>query len=237
MPPAMDILPVTPLQSTAIRVAVVEDDPSFRDAFVAAVDAASDMRMTEMAATVKEAVAMLCGPAPDVLVVDLGLPDGSGTQVIRHAHMAWPACAILVATTFADETNVLAAIEAGAAGYLLKDSPADRIAAEVRTVHAGGSPISPMIARRLLTRMQAVPQAAALAPAAGPTTDSMLLSSRETQVLELVAKGFTFEQIGRKLEVSHHTVQTFVRRAYAKLEVSSKMEAVNAARRKGLLRD
>uniref|UniRef100_UPI0025D947BF response regulator n=1 Tax=uncultured Caulobacter sp. TaxID=158749 RepID=UPI0025D947BF len=109
--------------STPLKVALVEDDAAFQQAFRNALAAAPDLAMVGVAATVAEARAML-GEAPcDVLVVDLGLPDGSGVDIIGEAHIRWPGCAIMVATTFADERHVIASIEAGASGYLLKDSP------------------------------------------------------------------------------------------------------------------
>lgn len=219
--------PPTPV---AIRVAVVEDDQAFRDAFTLAIASASDMVLTWVAGTRAEALALLKGPDADILLVDLGLPDGSGIDAIRAAQRAWPACAVMVTTVFADEAHVLASIEAGASGYLLKDASPEAFVREIRTLHCGGSPISPIIARRVLQRLRAATPTAA---ACGDVT----LSQRETQVLELAAKGFQFDEIAQHLEVSHHTVQTFVRRIYSKLEVHSKMEAVHEARRMGLLRD
>lgn len=216
---------------TAIRVAVVEDDPAFRSAFVAAIDASPDVRVTGVAATLAQGLALLAGPAPEVLLVDLGLPDGSGIEVIRAAQVAWPGCEAVVTTAFGDEAHVLAAIEAGASGYLLKDSTPEKVVEEIRLLHAGGSPISPLIARRVLQRLRRPAQGAA-----GPApAEAAVLSARETEVLEWAAKGYTYEETAQRLSISLHTVQTFVRRIYAKLEVNSKMEAVNEARRKGLL--
>lgn len=214
----------------AIRVAVVEDDHAFRTAFTNAVRAAPDMFLAWTAATRAEALAQLPGTAVDVLLVDLGLPDGSGIDVIRVAQAVWPGCAVMVTTVFGDEAHVLASIAAGASGYLLKDGAPEYVVQEIRTLRQGGSPISPFIARRILQRLR---DPAPPPVAAGEAT----LSQRETQVLELAAKGFQYDEIAQRLQVSHHTVQTFVRRIYAKLEVHSRMEAVYEARRMGLLRD
>ncbi|WP_414087174.1 response regulator, partial [Herbaspirillum lusitanum] len=136
----------------SIHVAIVEDDPSFRDALSKALEATPDMRLANIAGTRAEGLAMLQGPPADVLLVDLGLPDGSGIDVIHAAILRWPGCNIMVSTNFGDETHVMRSIEAGAAGYLLKDSSPAKIVDEIRSLASGGSPISPIIARQVLAR-------------------------------------------------------------------------------------
>ena len=210
----------------SIRVAMVEDDAACRTALVQAVAASSGLRMAWTAASRKEALVQLRGPASlDVLLVDLGLPDGSGLEVISAARDTQPECAVMVSTMFGDETNVLRAIEAGAMGYLLKDLRADELVAEIRSLHAGGSPINPMVARKLLTRQRAPAQPL-------PATPSSL-STREAEVLQLVAHGYTVDEVATKLAVSPHTVQTFVRRIYTKLQVGSRAEAIREGTRQG----
>jgi len=221
-----------------LAIVLVEDDVAFQDAFRAAVGAASDLSVIGVAATVAQARVLLEGPAADVLVVDLGLPDGSGIDVIRQAHAVWPDCAIMVSTTFADERHVIASIEAGASGYLLKDSPLPAIPEDIRVLHGGGSPISPRIARQVLMRFRTpepidgrpVDDAAAADKAAAPS-----LSEREKETLQLITRGFSFDEIAELMNVSRNTVLTFVRRIYTKLEVRSKTEAVFEARAHGLL--
>jgi DNA-binding NarL/FixJ family response regulator len=222
--------PAAPASASTLRVALVEDDPAFRAAFSDAIQAAPDMHLCAVASSLVEGMAMLRGAAAHVLLCDLGLPDGNGIEVIVAAQSLWPDCAVVVTTAFGDEAHVLASIEAGASGYLLKDAAPQDVVHEIRVLQQGGSPISPLIARRVLQRLRGATPAAAIA---GEAT----LSQRETQVLELVAKGFQFDEIAQRLEVSRHTIQTFVRRIYAKLEVHSKTEAVHEARRMGLLRD
>ena len=211
-----------------LRVTIVEDDASFQASFVAAVEAAEDMVLHAVAQNVAQAMALLDGPPADILVVDLGLPDGSGIEVIRAAHNAWPACGIMVSTTFADDRHVIPSIEAGAAGYLLKDSTASRMADDIRTLHSGGSPISPRIARKILRRFMP-PSRLPVAPR------QPILSPREQQALELITKGFSYDEIAELMGVSRNTVMTFVRRIYHKLEVTSKAEAIFEARSHGLL--
>ena len=216
--------------ATPLRAMIVEDDVSFRASFVAAIEAAGDMLLHGIAENVAQALALLAGPPADILVVDLGLPDGSGIEVIRAAHRAWPACGIMVSTTFADDRHVIPSIEAGAAGYLLKDSTESRIADDIRTLHAGGSPISPRIARSILLRFRP-----AEAPARPLSPAQPLLSPREQQALELITKGFSYDEIAELMGVTRNTVMTFVRRIYHKLEVTSKAEAIFEARSHGLL--
>ncbi|RYE45443.1 MAG: response regulator transcription factor [Hyphomicrobiales bacterium] len=212
-----------------LKVTIVEDDASFQASFVAAVDAAEDMLLHGVAQNVAQAMRLLEGPPADILVVDLGLPDGSGIEVIRAAHSAWPECGIMVSTTFADDRHVIPSIEAGAAGYLLKDSSESRMTDDIRTLHSGGSPISPRIARKILQRMMVEPPRPATEPA------QPLLSPREQQALELITRGFSYDEIAELMGVTRNTVMTFVRRIYQKLEVSSKAEAIFEARSHGLL--
>ncbi|WP_439894304.1 response regulator (plasmid) [Ralstonia sp. 25C] len=223
-----------------IHVAIVEDDPGFSEALSRAVQAAPDMRLAGVAMSRAEGLALLQGPPADVLLVDLGLPDGSGIDVIRAAVLQWPSCSIMVSTNFGDETHVMCSIEAGAAGYLLKDSSPARMAEEIRSLASGGSPISPIIARQILARFQQSP--ASTAPRSEPEpamADSAapLLSAREKEVLDYITKGFTTQEIAKLMELSHFTVRSFVRRIYSKLKVTSKAEAIYEARNLGLLAD
>ena len=211
-------------------VLVVEDDTDFLARFCGFVSAADDLSLVGGASTLAEARQLIERQAPDVLLTDLGLPDGSGIDLIRLAKERHPDCDAMVATVFGDEAHVIQSIEAGASGYLLKDSAAEDIAEQVRRLHAGGSPISPVIARRLLARFQAP------APADKPAAKADL-SARELEVLGLITKGFTFDEISRLLAVSPHTVSTYVKRIYGKLQVGSKTEAVYEARKLGLVRD
>ena len=141
------------LSSSIIRIALVEDDVIFQNALVTAIQAEPDMRLLSMASTRAQGLLAINQVEVDVLLVDLGLPDGSGIDVIRAAHSK-SNCSIMVSTAFGDEQNVMQSIEAGAAGYLLKDSTPEKMVFEIRSLHAGGSPISPLIARKILTRFR-----------------------------------------------------------------------------------
>lgn len=226
-----------------IHVVLVEDDINFQNAFRAAISLAPDMKLMTVASTRAQAFQAIEGAPADILVVDLGLPDGSGIDVIRAAQLAWPSCAIMVSTTFGDEMHVIGSIEAGASGYLLKDSLPKALTDEIRCLHGGGSPISPLIARHILMRFRPetsvaapenLPAQSPIDPTAEPTTMANL-SVRERQVLDLITKGFTYDEIANLMQISRNTVMTFVRRIYSKLEVKSKTEAIYEARMQGLL--
>jgi len=221
--------------SSQIRVALVEDDVHFQNALMDAIGAAPDMMLQSVAGTRALGLQALDQIQADVLLVDLGLPDGSGIDVIRAAHTKWPGCNIMVSTTFGDELHVMQSLEAGASGYLLKDSAPERMVFEIRSLYSGGSPISPLIARQILMRFRQDDKSAAapLESAAGKPA----LSAREQEVLEYITKGFTSDEIAVMMSVSRHTVLTYVRRIYAKLEVNSKAEAIFEARTQGLLND
>jgi DNA-binding NarL/FixJ family response regulator len=217
-----------------IRVALVEDDSEFQNALAAAIEPVPDMQLVGIAQTRVQGLSMLNMERMDVLLVDLGLPDGSGIDVIQAAHARWPGCNIMVSTTFGDEAHVIRSLEAGATGYLLKDSSPEQIVSEIRSLHSGGSPISPLIARQLLVRFHSARKSAENTPAIQPTVE---LSMREKQVLEYITMGFTADEISNLLSVSRHTVVTYIRRTYSKLEVNTKAEAIYEARKQGLLNE
>lgn len=228
----------TPTDRPLIHVALVEDDVHFQHAISIAIKASDDMKLVSQASTRAEGMRALNQAPADVLLVDLGLPDGSGIDVIRAVQVQWPTCAVMVCTTFGDEAHVLRSIEAGADGYLLKDGAPASMLDEIRILLGGGSPISPLIARQILTRFRdrgSPPTSVKQEDQINPSDESLALSKRELEVLGLVTKGFTAEEIARLMQISVHTVQTYVRRVYSKLKVSSKAEAIYEARHQGLV--
>jgi DNA-binding NarL/FixJ family response regulator len=221
-------------------VMVVEDDPAFLTRFCRIVASAPDLTLLAAVSDLASARAALARQVPEVLLTDLGLPDGSGLELIREVARDHPGTDIMVITVFGDEEHVLASIEGGATGYILKDSLPEEFVALISQLRAGGSPISPVIARQLLKRFKRG-GAAAAAPAPGaPATPAGAnaeagLSARETEVLGLIAKGFNFAEIARLLGVSPHTITAHVKKIYQKLAVHSRGEAVYEATRMGLL--
>ena len=228
------------------RVLIVEDDPQMRAFFAASVQRCSALSLVGSVDNVADAKSCLdhAPQSVDVLLTDLGLPDGSGLEVIRHARQCHPACEALVISMFGDEDNVLASIEAGALGYIHKDAAPDDIANTILEMKAGASPISPMIARRVLSKYRSMQSNIAITPVDVAQSaikievsdfGKNLLSRREQEVLELVSRGFSYAEIANLKNLSVHTIQTHIKSLYGKLEVHSKMEAVVEATRMGLL--
>jgi DNA-binding NarL/FixJ family response regulator len=207
-------------------VVLVEDDDATRARLARAVTRDAGLRLVATAASCREAREQLERVVPDVLLVDLGLPDGSGIELIREVKSRAATTEAMVITVFGDEQHVVAAIEAGASGYVLKDGADGYVAESIRALLNGGSPISPAIARHLLRRFRA--------PAA--TTELPGLTEREQEVLALLVKGFTFHEIGELLGISAHTVTTHVKHIYGKLEVRSRAEAVYEALQLGIVK-
>ena len=214
-------------------VMVVEDDPVFLTRFCAIVASEPEFVLLAAVGDLASARRMLARQAPDVLLTDLGLPDGSGIELIRETARAHPATDIMVISVFGDEGHVLASIEAGATGYILKDSLPEEFVGLIQQLRAGGSPISPVIARQLLKRFRPTAPAPVASSASAPAEAG--LSARETEVLALIAKGFNFAEIARLLGVSPHTITAHVKKIYQKLAVHSRGEAVYEASRMGLV--
>lgn len=226
------------------HVLIVEDDPQMQEFFATSVQRSDRLALAACCGTVESSLSVLddVSQPVDVLLTDLGLPDGSGLDVIRHARLRHPQCEALVISMFGDEDNVLASIEAGALGYIHKDATPDDIAQTILDMKAGASPISPMIARRVLARFLVLQSGRdgltkeplpALQPLAMDA--KRFLSAREQAVLGLIARGFSYNEIARLQSVSVHTVQTHIKSLYSKLAVHSKSEAVYEATRMGLL--
>lgn len=222
------------------RVAMVEDDPATRERLADSIREQEWIDLTATYATGGAAIADLGEHAPDVLLVDLGLPDMSGLEVVRFVAARHPHCDVLVITMFGDEANVLAAFEAGARGYLLKGALARDITVDIRDIRNGGSPLSPVIARQVLKRLQSQERPdRARAPlsedAVENDDDDIALSAREIEILNAIARGFSYAETADILGITVGTVHTHLKRIYGKLAVHSKTEAVFEANRRGLL--
>jgi DNA-binding NarL/FixJ family response regulator len=214
------------------RILLVEDDEPTRARLAEAIAAHAELEVQSAVATCAEArVELDSEPPPDVLLTDLGLPDGSGVDLIRLARDRSAATQAMVITVFGDEKHVLAAIEAGAMGYLLKDGSAEYIGRSILELLAGGSPISPPIARSILRRFRGD-----TASPARPEANAPRLTERESEVLTLIVKGFSYGESARLMGVQESTVTSHVRNIYRKLEVHSRGEAVYEALQLGLVK-
>ncbi len=164
--------------------------------------------------------------APPLVLCDLGLPDGSGLQLIEHLQRQSPQCYVVVTTVFDDDAHLFPALRAGAQGYLLKDATVEAIADLLRGIVDGQPPLSPSIARRVLRHFQAPPSVVANADA---------LTARERDVLKLIAKGLTVADCAAALTLTRHTVAGYVKDIYRKLQINSRAEATLEATRRGLV--
>lgn len=221
------------------NVLIVEDEPEFLRRFTNAVLMDPELALVGSAGTARAAIAMLEAQPPDVVLLDLGLPDMNGVEVIRQAMRQPQGCDVLVVSMFDDDQHVLDSIEAGAAGYLLKDALPESIVTSIRELRCGGSPISPGIARRILQRFRLALGPARPAPtpsrSPAPSQPQSPLTDRETELLRLTAKGLSFDTISELMGISPHTVVAHVRKIYRKLAVHSRGEAVYEATQLGLL--
>ena len=227
---------------TATTVMIVEDDPAFLKRFCGIVVRDPDLALFAAVGDLASARQALQKSAPDVLLTDIGLPDGSGIDLIRETALRFPDTDIMVVTVFGDEGHVIASVEAGATGYVLKDSDDQDFTGSIKQLVRGGSPISPVIARQLLRRFRAPPLPAPPATPAVPSGTSRSeqmpeggLSARESEVLGLLVKGFSFAEIAQLLAVSPHTITAHVKKIYQKLAVHSRAEAAYEASRLGLV--
>lgn len=206
---------------------VVDDLASSRDWLARATRIAFPGIRIGFAASLAQALVQ-CQTPPPLALVDLGLPDGSGVQLIEHLHPL--GCLCIVATVFDDDAHLFPALHAGAEGYVLKDQSHETLAEMLRGIAAGQPPLSPSIARRLLRHF--APIAAPAAQAANSDSD---LTPRETEVLRLTAKGMTRQEVAQLLDISVHTVAGYLKEVYRKLAVGSRAEATLEAARRGLV--
>lgn len=214
-----------------ISVALVDDDPSVRQRFKASIEKHPDLIWLGEAGSVREGKALALNTNPRVLLVDLGLPDGSGIEIIQEVSQKQPTIEIMVVSMFGDEGHVINAIEAGASGYILKDTDDLSLAEHIIQLCDGGSPMSPLIARHLLKRMQSSETSLKQIM----NSEAVALTPRELELLKLLARGYTYREVAEDLNVSSHTVNSHIKNLYRKLSVKSKNEAIYTATQHGIL--
>ena len=206
----------------SVRLLVADDHPVVRDGLRAMLATQPDMELVGEAATGTEAVAHALALRPDVVLMDLQLPDLDGPAAIAALREQAPEVRVLVLTTYGTDADITRAVDAGATGYLLKDAPREQLFAAIRAAARGESVLSPSVATRVLGRMRAPAEEA--------------LSPRELEILQAVARGLSNKQIGRRLYVSEATVKTHLLRIFAKLGVDDRTAAVTVALERGIIR-
>ncbi len=210
-----------------VSVAIVEDDAVLRDSLALLVEASDECCLVGRGGSVTEGFALLA-EQPDVLLLDLALPDGSGLDVIAHCRSERLRTKVLVLTVFADVASVMSAIEAGADGYLLKDSDPFAIANAIRTVLNGGAPISPSVASHILARLRHEDRR-------DESRFDFSLTTKEREILEVLVSGRSTKEVAAHCGISVHTVGDHIKSIYRKLSVNSRGEAVYKAIRSGVI--
>lgn len=204
--------------SKTIRVSIVDDEVDLRENIAGYVDAAKGFKCVSVHSNAKEALTHLPQEKPDVVLMDINLGGMSGIECVRQLKPMIPETQVVMLTVFEDTEKIFSALAAGASGYLLKRLSPVKLLEAIREVHEGGSPMSAPIARKVVLSLQPAPSA--------PNDEATALSPREREVLNGLAEGQAYKQIGDKLGLSIHTVRNYIRRIYQKLHVRSCGEAV-----------
>ena len=213
-----------------IRLLVVEDQPKILKAQIKLLEDFDEIEVVGEALSGESALEMVDTVKPEVILLDLGLPQMSGIDVTREVRQRHKDIEILIFTIFDEEEKVTEAIMAGAAGYLLKGTPVEKIVEAIKDVHAGGAVIQPNLARSLLRLIEmTVPPQTEQGPAA------TLLTDRELEILQIIAKGLSNNEAAKVLGLSKATIRTHLEHIYEKLDVTNRVEAVTEGIRQGII--
>lgn len=207
-----------------IKVAIIDDDPVVQRYFAQVIGTDPRYEVTGIAADLQSGKALIAA-LPDIVLLDVGLPDGNGYDLVEPIKMQSQA-KVLIISTLGDRDTVIAALQAGADGYLLKDSSPAQLLEGMALVLDDGVAVSPKVARYLLDALRADP-----APALEPTSSALAddrLTRRETELLCAFAEGLSYKEAARRLRISPHTVGNHVKAIYRKLDVNSRIEAIRA---------
>lgn len=208
-----------------LRVAIVEDDQTTRDGLAALVDGTPGYRCVGRYGSVEEAIQAVRQAAPDVLLLDVNLPGIPGSEGVKLLRERCPSTEVLMLTVFAEQDRIFESICNGASGYLLKRTPPAKLLDAIREAATGGAPMSPEIARKVVTLFRKT---------APPPLDERL-TGQEVRMLQLLADGHSYRATGERLGISVNTVRSYIRTIYDKLHVHSKSEAVSKALRHGVI--
>jgi DNA-binding NarL/FixJ family response regulator len=215
------------------RALIVEDLPEIRAWLGDVAAAAFPAIQVTSAGRLDEALAWVDRQAFDLALIDLGLPDGSGLDVVSALRRVQPQAVPVVVTIYDDDEHLFPALQAGAFGYLLKEQPQDALVAQLLRMTQGEPPLSPPIARRVLAHFAGAK--ARREAEIRQLEEEVSLTARETEVLQRVAKGYTLPEIAQQFGLSRHTVSDYIKQVYRKLNVSSRAEAALEAARRGLV--
>jgi DNA-binding NarL/FixJ family response regulator len=218
-------------EKNVCRILLLEDDAPVRERLARIIGDWPGGRLIAACETLAEAMQTIGGEAIDLLITDLRLPDGHGAQAIRLLRSMQPNAEAMVISVLTDDRNVIEAIEAGASGYLLKDSDPINVIDAITELLAGRSPISSTIARTLVRRLGGGRE-----PVPAPQDSERALTAREMDILWGIAKGFTYGELAERLEISKQTVPVHIKNIYRKLQANNRSEAVYEASRRGLIR-
>ncbi|MES0372208.1 MAG: response regulator transcription factor [Mariprofundaceae bacterium] len=217
-------------------VLLLEDEKPTREHLASLVNHHPQLTLFGEASCCADAYNLLQQGSPDVLLADIGLPDGSGVDVIRESREKHPGMEAMVLTVFGDEESVVAALEAGATGYLLKEQAFENLGESIIALMRGESAISPKVARFLLKRFTpAAAEEVEKQESSKREASDVHLTDRECEVLDLIAKGYSYIEIGESLSLSTNTIRAHIRNIYRKLAVRSRSEAVFEAAQLGII--
>jgi two-component system NarL family response regulator len=211
-------------KSNAVRLMIVEDNTLLRDNLRVLLDGEPRFTVVGAFGTAEEGLAAIKREPPDMLLSDLGLPGMSGVDLIREVKAQFPDVDIMAHTISEDRDTVFAALKAGASGYIIKGATPRELVEALCTLRDGGAPMSPRIARAVIREFQET-----------SASNDSLLSRKERDVLGAVRDGLSYKEIATKLNISPHTVHSHIKNIYDKLQVKDKREALEKARRKGLI--
>lgn len=203
----------------SIAVAIVDDARELLESLVTLIDQTSDMKCVAACPDAESALAQLPSLRPDVVLLDIELPAMSGIECVTRLKQLLPETHIMMLTIFGDSEQIFECLDRGATGYLLKEAEGEKLLESIRELHSGGSPMSPSIARKVVTRFQN--------QSSGP--DLSCLSPRQREILDRLGRGRQYKEIADDFGISVHTVRTHIQKIYKLLQIHSKREAMNAS--------
>lgn len=207
-----------------MKVVIIEDNQLLRENLKLLLSGEPGITVTGAFGSAEEALFSMKKAAPDVMLVDLGLPGMSGVELIKKVKDQFPGIEIMTHTVFEDRETVFSAIKAGASGYILKGSTPREIVEALNNLHQGGAPMSPKVARKVIQEFQDE-----------SINEQYLLSKREQEIVREIERGLSYKEIADKFNISPHTVHAHIKKIYEKLQAKDRQEALMKARKKGII--